>query len=306
LSYAEIAELLFIDDNTIRNYYTMYKEAGIEGLCQYHYTGGLSYLSNDEQRELDKHLQANTYQSSKEIAHHIAETYGVEYTPVGVRWLLGIMGFVFKKMKHLPGKGDVAAQKEFVQQYEELKAGKAKEDKIYFADGVHPLHNSIPASGWIKKGQEKAVQANTGRDRLNINGACNAADGEVIVVESGTINAQSTIALFDKMQDHQPEGKLHIITDNAKYYRSKMVREYLDMNPRINLIFLPPYSPNLNLIERLWKMYKKETLYNTYYETFAAFRESTNDFFEKISGRKKELSKLLNEKFYFPNLRFAG
>ena len=77
-------------------------------------------------------------------------------------------------------------------------------------DGAHPLHNSVTACGWIKKGQEKTVKANTGRDRLNVNGACNVADGVVVIHESETINAQSTLALFDKMQDQQKEGKLFV------------------------------------------------------------------------------------------------
>ena len=306
LSYGSIAEVLFIDDTTLRRYYEIYVAQGLEGLYQYNYAGGLSLLSIDEAQELEEHLEAHTHQTSKSIAFHIEQEFGVEITPNGVRGLIHRLGFVFKKMKHLPGKGDAAMQQEFVKEYEELKATKGKKDRIYFMDGVHPLHNSIPAWGWIKKGQEKAIQANTGRDRLNINGACNVEDGIVVVQESETINAQSTIALLDKMQSQQSQGVLHVIADNAMYYRSNLVKEYLQINPRVNLIFLPPYSPNLNLIERLWKLYKKETLYNTYYETFGDFRKSTAYFFQNISNRKNELATLLKDKFYFPHLRFSG
>ena len=94
-------------------------------------------------------------------------------------------------------------------------------------DGVHPLHNSITCNGWIKKGTEKSIRANTGRDRLNINGACNVAKIEVVIHQDVSVNAQSTIALFDKMQVHQPMGKIFVIADNARYYRSKLVAEYV-------------------------------------------------------------------------------
>jgi transposase len=97
---------------------------------------------------------------------------------------------------------------------------------------------------------------------------------------------------------------LFVIADNAKYYRSNLVKEYLELNPRIIILFLPPYPPNLNLIERLWKLYKKEILYNTYYATFEEFRKSTAVFFETISDRKDELATLWRDKFYFPHLRF--
>ncbi len=181
------------------------------------------------------------------------------YTVEGIRDLLRRLNFVFKKTKHLPGKGDVVQQKEFVEKYKEIKAGKGKEDKIYFADAVHPLHNSIVSQGWIKKGKEKAIKANTGRNRLNINGACNAATGEVITYDV-CINAQSTIVLLGKLLRHQPKGKVIVIADNARYYRCKLVTDYIQANSRIQLFFLPPYSPNLNLIERLWKFYKKKIL----------------------------------------------
>jgi transposase len=301
MSYAEISVVLLLDDSTLRRYYDLYIERGIKGLLQYNYVGGLSYLSGEELQNLDAHLEDNLYQTSKEVAHHIKSEYKVAYSVEGVRDLLGRLGFVFKKTKHLPGKGDVALQKEFVEQYNEIKAGKGREDEIYFADAVHPLHNSIVSGGWIKKGKEKAIKANTGRNRMNINGACNAATGEVITHDDVCINAQSTIVLLSLLLQHQPKGKVIVIADNARYYRCKLVTEYIQANSRLQLIFLPPYSPNLNIIERLWKFYKKKVLYNKYYETFDEFKKQTQDFFDNIADYSMELKSLLRDKFYFPN-----
>ncbi len=107
------------------------------------------------------------------------------------------------------------------------------------------------------------------------------------------------------MQQHQVTGKLFVISDNAKYYRSKLVAEYLSRNKRIKLIFLPSYSPNLNLIERLWKFYKKEILYDTYYEKFIDFKNATIAFFENIEIHKEQLLSLLKDNFYFPIEKFS-
>ncbi len=137
LSYAEISRILLLDDDTIRHYYKTYSEQGIKGLLQLNYTGGLSYLSKEETEKLDVYLETNLHLTSKEVVRHIESEYEVMYTAEGVRALLGRLGFVFKKTKHLPGKGDVARQKEFVEQYNEIKAGKGKEDEIYFVDAVH-------------------------------------------------------------------------------------------------------------------------------------------------------------------------
>ena len=299
-SYEQISELLFLEDNTIRNHYECYVLEGLDGLLKYDYVKPLSYLSVTELEKLDNHLQINMYLHSKNIRHYIEKTYGVSYTLEGVRALLERLNFVYKKTKHLPGKGNLEKQKAFETQYHSLKDSKKKEDEIYFMDGVHPLHNSILCNGWIKKGTEKAIKSNTGRDRLNINGACNVAKSEVIIHTDVSVNAQSTICLFDKMQVHQSAGVLYVIADNARYYRSKLVAEYLEKNHRIQLIFLPPYSPNLNLIERLWKFYKKEILYDKYYETFEKFKQKTLLFFKNIQKHKDELSTLLKDNFYYP------
>jgi len=301
MGYTQISEVLLLDDSTLRRYYDTYIEQGIAGLLQYNYVGGLSYLSVDELHNLGVHLENNLYQTSKEVAHYIASTYKVVYSVEGVRDLLGRLDFVFKKTKHLPGKGDVELQKEFVEQYREIKANKGKADKIYFADAVHPLHNSIVSGGWIKKGKEKAIKANTGRNRMNINGACNVATGDVITYDDLCINAQSTIALLGKILLRQSKGKVIVIVDNARYYRCKLVTDYVQANSRLQLIFLPPYSPNLNLIERLWKFYKKKILYNKYYETFDEFKKQTKDFFDNIVDYRSELKSLLKDNFYFPH-----
>lgn len=299
-SYEQVSEFLMLDDNTIRNNYQIYIEQGLSNLLTYNYVKPLSYLSSEELQQLDLHLQSKMYVHSKDIGHYIETTYGVTYTLGGIRALLERLNFVYKKTKHLPGKGDLEKQKSFVRAYRKLKANKASEDKIYFMDGVHPLHNSILCNGWIKKGTEKAIKSNTGRDRLNINGACNIENAEVIIHEDESVNAQSTIQLFDKMQVHQPTGKLFVIADNAKYYRSVLVSTYIKINKRIRLIFLPPYSPNLNLIERLWKFYKKKVLYDKYYETVNEFKQKSKSFFQNIGVYKEELISLLKDNFYFP------
>ena len=304
-SYEQVSDLLLLDENTTRNNYQLYIEQGLSGILIYNYVKPLSYLSEDEVQKLDAHLQKKMYLHSKDIRHYIEDTYKVTYTLEGVRALLARLNYVYKKTKHLPGKGDLEKQKAFEKQYRKLKATKDRADEIYFMDGVHPLHNSMLSNGWIKKGKEKAVKSNTGRERLNINGACNVENGQVIIHEDVSVNAQSTILLFDKMQAHQTKGNLFIIADNARYYRSKLVAEYVTKNKRVKLIFLPSYSPNLNIIERLWKFYKEKILYDKYYEKFSEFKLKTKMFFENIEIYKEELSTLLKDNFYYPLERYS-
>ena len=96
---------------------------------------------------------------------------------------------------------------------------------------------------------------------------------------------------------HRKANTIYVIADNARYYRSKDVKTYLATS-RIELIFLPAYSPNLNLIERLWKYFRKVVLYNRYYSSFAEFIEATESFFSNIKEHRNALRSLLTEKFH--------
>jgi len=147
-------------------------------------------------------------------------------------------------------------------------------------DGVHPTHNVMPSYGWIKKGEDKEVKSNTGRQRINLNGLYCPLDNEIIIRDDNTINSQSTIKLLQEMEKKHPElDKIYVIRDNARYYTAEIVKDFLE-NSKIEFIALPSYSPNLNLIERLWKLFKKKTLYNKYYNSFLKFKNAVFDFFE--------------------------
>jgi len=295
---AATAEALLLDEETVRKYVRLYQQGGLDCLLTMHYQGSLPKLSPEQIEALDKHLMENTYIRVQDIVAYVVDAFDVACSVQGMTDLLKRLGYVYKKPKLLPGKyRDVETQLEFIETYETLKQSKGKDDPIYFMDGVHPQHNPVAAYGWIKRGTNKALESNTGRKRVNINGAIDIARLNVVVQFDKSINAQSTVALLKKIQaTHRKSKTIYIICDNARYYRSRLVREYLD-NSKIVLIFLPPYCPNLNLIERLWKYFRKHILYNKYYEQFAEFQASCHCFFDHIKDHKEALHKLLTENF---------
>jgi transposase len=289
---------LLLDDETIRRYIRIYQEKGLSELLRDKYQGCLCKLTENQTQELTKYLEQKVYQNSADIVEYIKQKYGITYSTKGLIKFLHRIGFVYKKPKHIPGKANEEAQKKFVDEtYKELKENLAKNDRIYFMDGTHPHHNSMPAYGWIKKGQVKGIPANTGRERLNINGVIDSTNFDFIYRADQTINAQSTIELFKQIEVKNPlANKIFIIADNAKYYRSKLVAEYLK-NSKIKIKFLPPYSPNLNLIERLWKFFHKIILYNKYYDSFDKFKQASFNFFDNIKNYKSSLETLLTDNF---------
>ncbi|MBU0743744.1 IS630 family transposase [bacterium] len=297
LSYESITELLLLDDSTLRRYFNEYQEGGIYKLLSDNFRGGTPKLTIEEQIQLDQHLEDNIYLTSKEIVAYVENEFGIFYTINGMTSFLHNLGYTYKKPKHIPGKADKEKQTIFIEEYEDLKATKSTEDKIYFMDGCHPQHNSQPAYGWIKKGVQKELKSNSGRQRINLNGAYNLEDHEVTIREDEMINSQSTIKLFEQLSQRQKTGIIYIICDNARYYKSILVNEYLETNKRLKIVFLPPYSPNLNIIERLWKFFKKNITYNKYCENFAVFKEKCMEFFQNIEKYKSELESLMTDNF---------
>lgn len=296
-SFAEISRVLLLDESTIRGYRDMYESDGMERLLNDDWGGSKRRLSEGQEQELVEYLGEHLCSTTSEVCTWVLKHFGVQYSLRGMQHVLHRLGFVYKKTKRVPGKADAKAQRVFVKKLERLLAQKNAKDPVYFSDGTHPVHNSEPAYGWILRGKEKQIRANTGRMRLNLNGALNAETHEVVIREDDTINAQSTIRLFQQLEELHPKAeKIYVVLDNARYYRSRLVKEYV-LSSRIDLLFLPPYAPNLNLIERLWKFFKKKVLANRYYESFLEFYQESFAFFENLSEYEEELDSLLTLKF---------
>jgi transposase len=296
-SYGEVSKALLLDDETLRNYVRRYKEEGIIGLTTDDYKGSFCKLSETELLALDAHLRVNTYLTVEAVIDYVAKHYTVCYSMSGMTQLLHRLNFTYKKSKLVPAKADAEKQKQFLKELEILRENKNENDPVLYMDGVHPQHNTMLAYGWIKKGENNIIKSNTGRQRININGALDSDTLQVIVRDDERINALSTIELLKKIELAYPLAvNIFTICDNARYYRSKLVQEFL-LTSKIKLVFLPSYSPNLNLIERLWKFMKKKILYNKYYEKFEDFKKATLGFFDNIEQFKDELNTLLTQNF---------
>jgi transposase len=305
-SCTDVGRILLLDDDTIRKYRDQYLSQGATSLLSDNNKGTSPFLKSEQLGLLESHLTENVYLDSKGIVDWIEKSYGIRYTPSGINALLVRMGFVYKKPVLVPCKADVEKQKAFIEEYQVLKDKLKEEDQIYFMDGVHPQHNSIASYGWIKKGKTKQLKTNNGRKRTNINGALNLATKQVFYVEDERINSQTMVALLLIILQNQKEGKIYIILDNARYYHSEVVKDFLKNNPRIILKFMPPYSPNLNTIERLWRILKKKVVYNKFYQKFDDFRLAVIAFFENEVWRDKEFENTLTDNFQIIKPNFSG
>ena len=295
--YASLSNILSLDETTIRRYEKDYLSNELDSFIKDNYKGYWGKLNSFQLAKLVSELTENLYQTTNEISDWIEKEFNVKYHTQGLVYLLHSLGFVYKQTKLIPAKADEQAQREFLNKFNDLRVNLKENEIIYFGDGVHPQHNTKLANGWIKKGEEKYIKSNTGRTRINLNGVLDPDTKEVIIREYETINALTTIELLKEIEKkNQTKDKIFIIVDNARYYRSKLVSEYLELS-KIELIFLPPYSPNLNLIERLWKFMRKKIINNKYYEKSTEFRRKLLEFFDNIDKYKDELDSLLTCNF---------
>ena len=298
-SVAAIEAALGMDDNTIRRYVDGYRKRGLDNYLTDGYIPYSGKLNEEQELALAAHLDEHLYEDAKAICAYVQSTYGIDYTTSGMTALLHRLGFVYKKTKRVPSRADEQAQLDFLDdQLNHCLAEVAKgEAVLYFSDGCHPTHNTKTSRGWIRKGQDFELDCNSGRKRVNINGAINALKPEHLVFDiAATINAQSTQRLCRKLLRKHPGKKIYLVCDNARYNRNRMLQEWAQ-NQRIEFVYLPAYSPNLNLIERLWRLMKKEVISSIYYDTYDKFRQAIIDFLKNAKAYKAQLRQLLTLNF---------
>ncbi len=298
-TYEQIAQVLLLDEVTLRRYVRQFQTHGIDGLLECRYTGGQSSLTSVQEQQLSKFLDKNTQRTAKEIREHILMRYGVRYSVIGVTKLLHRLGFTYKKPKIVPGKANRKKQERFLAAYEKLKARMGASDQLYFADATHPQYTTQPAYGWILKGKahDKLVKTPSGRQRLNLCGALNLKTHHAVVFSEDTINAQSVIRLGNALLRKHKKGKIYLVVDNAKYHHANLVKSWRQRHGRIKFIFLPSYSPNLNLIERLWRFFHQRVTWNHYFESFEEFKRASLGFFNNLNQYDRELATLLADNF---------
>ena len=293
-SYTEIGKVLLLDDETIRRHISDYF---VSEKLDTDNGGGQSYLNEKESLDLLGHLDSHTYRHVKEIISYVKSHYGVIYSHSGMRKWLKSYNFRYKKPHAVPGKADKQAQKAFIAEYEKLKQKAGKKEPIYFVDSVHPEHQTRLAYGWILKGVRKEIGTTARQHRLNYMGGICLSTQKIVYESAEKINETSIQSfLYRLRRQHVGKYKVHVIWDNAGYHNSKLVREFAK-ELGIIIHYLPAYSPNLNPIERLWKLMHEQVTYNRYYETFSEFTEAIKHFFRHIGKKKRQLSSRITDNF---------
>ncbi len=302
-SHQAIGRIVGISQKTLRSYLAAYKNGGIAALKQLKFRQPTSELAKHA-TSIEADFEADPPQTLKEAKQRIEALTGICRSPTQIRTFLKQCGLKRVKVGQVPAKADPAAQQRFLEEKLQPRITEAQQGQrqLFFVDAAHFVLQ--PFLGFLWCFSRVFLQAPSGRQRFNVLGALNAVTLQVITVtNTDYINAASVALLLHKLRAACPHLPLTLVLDNARYQHCAAVIT-LAASLEIELLFLPPYSPNLNLIERLWKFVKKQCLYSKYYETFPKFQQAIQGCLAEAQGRHHQaLSTLLTLNFQtFPNV----
>ena len=197
------------------------------------------------------------------------------------------MGLEFRKLGMIPAKADADEQAKFLDEELRPRLQQARRLRrvICFVDAAHFVHGAFLGYLWCFT--RLLIRGPSGRKRFNVLGAIDAVTHELTTVCNDTVvNAETVCELLRTPAARYVGLPLTLVLDNARYQKCEVVRS-LAAGLGIELLYLPSYSPNLNLIERLWKFVKKECLSCRYYEDFARFKEAIAECLDGVEGEHK-------------------
>lgn len=290
--------------NSVTNIVKMYKEGGLPRILLVP-TGTLKHALADQFEQVREKLKGAALHTLQQARQWLADNFGYHASKESVRKLLHRLGFRHLKVNPFPGNAKkleewLQGQQEWIAHLEKLH-GKARKGKIdmAFCDAAHFVYGKFCSFMWTDGPKFKAT--GSGRQRLNVYGAYDPVSGRVLTnYGEGSVDAEYIVGFLKWLRGHHypcHKRKLHLMMDNARYQHCELVREAAK-KLNIELEFQPSYSPNLNLIERVWK-YIKSLVGRCYYSTKEEFFKAIIDILKSTDSpiHQQKFSTLLTMKF---------
>jgi transposase len=304
LGHDDIATYADVSRRTVQRYLDEYRQGGLDRLrrCRWHqpqstlaeHQGSLEdYFSKHPARSAKQaraviELQTGVRRGLSQVRHFLKESLGRRWRQTGA--------IPVPPRKTI--EEHAREQAAFLEDKLEPRLEQAREGhrQVYFVDAAHFVFAPFLGSLWCVA--RLFVRAASGRKRHNVLGAFDAVTHRLIrVTNQGYINAESVCALLRSVAGAAVGLPITLVLDNARYQKWALVQA-LAGSLGIELLYLPSYSPNLNLIERLWRFVRKESLNSTYYEDFGQFAAAIDECLDGLhTVHKGEMKTLMTHKF---------
>ena len=296
MSNESIGRIVCCHRNSISRWIKSYQSGGLSSLFELHYHYPQSLL--EEYKDIiEESLNTSPVQNINEAVLRIEEVTGIIRKPTQVRAFLCKHGYRYRKMGQIPGKADAQKQEKWLESLQPyIRKAEKGECHLLFSDAAHFTLSAFICMVWSVC--RIFLKTASGRNRINVLGTVDAVTKEVITCINTTyITAETIVDFLHQLKIHYKEKPIAIVMDNARYQHCQLVLDKAE-ELNIEILFLPPYSPNLNIIERLWKFTKKKVLYGKFYQSPELFHNAIRAFFEQINQKYiSELETLLTLKF---------
>lgn len=296
IQHQMICGVIGISENTLRAYFKEFLDGRIESIKTLNFRKPTREIASFKS-EIMAYLGKTPPSTIKQACSEIKALTGIELGETEMRNYLKSLGANFRKACGIPAKANIEKQKEFLEEelQPRLEQAKKGERDVYFVDAAHFVLGAFLGYLWCLT--RVFVRTPSGRQRFNVLGALNAITKKLTTITNNTYITSAQVCDLLRLIAGQSTLPITVFLDNARYQRCKLVTE-LALELKIELIFLPPYSPNLNLIERVWKFTKKHCLNSKYYSEFSEFRCSIDNFLTSMhQTHTTELDTLLTLKF---------
>lgn len=171
-------------------------------------------------------------------------------------------------------------------------------DHILFQDESMIRDYQAIQKTWFLKGKQRIIPTYGKHQGVKLIGTLNYATGEIFCIEEEKYNAEVFLRFLEKVLAHYSTGKIVMILDNAKIHHAKLIQPFLKANQkRIQLVFLPPYSPQLNLVEGLWKWMKEAVINNVFFSSTPEIKRAVRGFIKHQNTQKDEVINRLCVRF---------
>ena len=302
-THERIATLAGLSRSSVHRYLTDYLEGGLDVIRRCLHQGSVCQL-DEQQASLEEYFDQHPPHTAKEAQQVIEQRTGIRRGLTQVRRFLKRLGLKPRKACAIPvppkSTPEEQAQKQaaFLEDQLEprLAEARAGHRQVRFVDASHFVFATFLGYLWCK--MRWCVRAASGRKRFNVLGALDAVSHNLVQVTNHSyINAESVCALLRAVVDAGTGLPITLVLDNARYQKCALVTA-LAAQLGVELLYLPSYSPNLNLIERLWKFVKKECLNSIHYQNYEAFTTAITRCLDDLpSKHKADMGSLLTHNF---------